>query len=331
MKERRIPAPRVALLVALALAAAACSSGGGSAETSPSVSGPGGEFSAQVASFDLSADRPQRLMVGILTSENAFVAFGRVTFRFAYLGTRENPVDPPEAVGTPVEATFLPLVGTNPADVADGPRPIRSSEGPGVYEIRDHRFDRAGFWQVEVAADVRGLGPQRATAAFEVLEHPAVPAPGDEALPTENHTIGEKGIAPEAIDSRAATGTIPDPELHRYTIKGAIAASLPAVVVFSTPVYCVSRFCGPVTDAVQALAARYGDRAVFIHVEIWRDFQGQTVNEAAADWLLRNDNLNEPWVFLIGADGVIVDRWDNLLDEDELEAQLRDLPPGAVT
>ena len=79
---------------------------------------------------------------------------------------------------------------------------------------------------------------------------------------------------PQAIDSRARGGEpIPDPELHTTSIADAIAAGHPALVVFSTPVYCVSRFCGPVTDLVAELAAEYGDRADFIHVEIYRDFE----------------------------------------------------------
>ena len=57
----------------------------------------------------------------------------------------------------------------------------------------------------------------------------------------------------------------------------------------------MSRFCGPVTDMVQELAARYGDRAVFIHVEIWKDYQEQVLNEAAAEWLQTpSGDLTEP-------------------------------------
>jgi hypothetical protein len=90
----------------------------------------------------------------------------------------------------------------------------------------------------------------------------------------------------------------------------------------------VSRFCGPVTDMVAELAAEYGDRADFIHVEIWADFQEGAVNEAAADWLLREGDLEEPWVFLIGADGRVVARWDNVATRSEIEPYLEDLPGG---
>jgi hypothetical protein len=78
---------------------------------------------------------------------------------------------------------------------------------------------------------------------------------------------------------------------------------------------------------VERLAARYDDRAVFIHVEIWRDFENQVINQAAADWLLRDGDLTEPWVFLIGADGTVLDRWATLFREDEVAAELEALPP----
>jgi hypothetical protein len=65
---------------------------------------------------------------------------------------------------------------------------------------------------------------------------------------------------------------------------------------------------------------------VFIHVEIWRDFNKNVINQAAADWLLRGNDLTEPWVFLIGADGTILDRWATLFREDEVAAELEALP-----
>ncbi|MGH2765962.1 MAG: hypothetical protein ACRDKA_08645, partial [Actinomycetota bacterium] len=127
-------------------------------------------------------------------------------------------------------------------------------------------------------------------------------------------------------DSRAATGEIPDPELHRTTVADSVAAGHPALVVISTPVYCVSRFCGPLTDMAQDLAADYGDRAEFIHIEVWRDFENQVVNKGAADWILREDELQEPWVFLVGSNGRVVGRWDNVATRQEIEPYLRELP-----
>jgi hypothetical protein len=68
---------------------------------------------------------------------------------------------------------------------------------------------------------------------------------------------------------------------------------------------------------------------VFIHIEIWRDFaaQPQVVNEAAADWLYRNDDLTEPWLFTIDRRGTIVDRWAGVFDPDEVADWLERLSP----
>jgi hypothetical protein len=214
-------------------------------------------------------------------------------------------------------------------DASSGPVVTSPNEGRGVYQATDVVFDTAGFWVAEVTADIQGLGPQTAEASFTVLEEPALPAPGDEAPPTENLTVDSKGVPLAAIDSRAATtGEIPDPELHEWTIARAIREGRPALAVFATPVFCVSRFCGPVTKMVEELAHRYDDRAVFIHVEIWEDHDTQVLNQAAIDWLqMPNGELTEPWLFLIGADGRVVDRWSSMWSEAEVEAELEALPP----
>src|SRR3712207_7436600 len=38
---------------------------------------------------------------------------------------------------------------------------------------------------------------------------------------------------------------------------------------------------------------------LFRSVEIWRDHEQRVINQAAADWLLRDDNLTEPWLYLV--------------------------------
>lgn len=312
------------LFVVLTAFAAACTSGG---DPDPSPTGPaGGVVSAAMASSDHYVGAPQRVAIGLQTGDGRLVTFGSVDVSFSYLGTAEAPLDPPEP-GPATVAVYLPTPGT--ADAASGPTLSLPSDARGVYQAEGVMFDRAGFWQADIAADVQGLGVQRTSTTLEVLEDPAYPAPGEAALETENLTLDSKDAPPEAIDSRAATqGEVPDPELHGWTIAQALQEGRPALVVFSTPVYCVSKFCGPVTDVVQQLAGRYDDRAVFIHVEIWRDFNDEppVMNKGAADWLLRDGGFTEPWLFLIGADGTIVDRWANLWREVEVVAALEALP-----
>jgi hypothetical protein len=311
------------VLVVFSALAAACTSG----DPDPSPTGPTGDVvSAGMASSDHYVGAPQRVAIGLQLGDGRLVTFGSVDVSFSYLGTAEAPVDPPER-GPAAVAVYLPTPGT--ADEASGPTLSLPSEARGVYQAEDVTFDRAGFWQADVTVDVGGLGARRASTTLEVLDDPAYPAPGEAALETENLTLDSRDAPPEAVDSRAANeGEVPDPDLHEWTIARALQEGRPALVVFSTPVYCVSKFCGPVTDVVQDLATRYEDRAVFIHVEIWRDYNDSppVMNKGAADWLLRNGGFTEPWLFLIGADGIIVDRWANLWREDEVVAALEALP-----
>ncbi len=312
-----------AALLALALLAAAC--GGGTSGPTAPASPDRSQIVAIVASVDLYAGAPQRIAVGLVTNDNRLVSYGTAKFAFSYLGTAEQPQQP--VSGPNATATFVPTYGSE-GPGGDVPRITLPSEARGVYEATGVTFDRAGFWRLDVGVDVEGVGPQTAAATFAVAEEPALPAPGDPAPATENLTLESKGVPEAAIDSRVVTeGKIPDPELHRTTIAQAIAEHRPALVVFATPVYCVSQFCGPVTDMVQDLAHRYRDRAVFIHVEIWKDYETQQLNDAAVEWLrMPNGDLTEPWLFLIGPDGRIVDRWNSLWSEREVAAALEALP-----
>ncbi len=314
----------VAALVVAVLAAVACGSSAGNKSSSSEQRQSPNDLVVQVASYDLAVGPPTRVIVGVLTKDQRLVGYGSVTMRFAYLGTGQ-PGGRPEAAGPPVDARFLPVAGTRvPSPPPSEPRLVEGTER-GVYSGQQG-FDRAGFWQLEVTARVDGK-ERRGTGAFQVLEKHAVPAPGDPALRTDNLTVSSADAPKAAIDSRAGTdGEVPDPDLHRTTIAQALDAKRPAVVVFATPVYCVSRFCGPITDLVEELSQLYADRASFIHIEIWRDFQSNTLNKAAADWVFRNGDLNEPWVYVIGTDGRIAARFDNVVSRAELEPVIRDLP-----
>jgi hypothetical protein len=309
------------ITLTLGLLATACG-GSGDVDPSPAPSAP--SFNAEVASADLYAGVPQRFLLGLLAGDAdgiRYVSYGDVDLRFAFLGDgASSPTAGPAAVATYVGA---PGTGTD----GSAPTLTQPSEARGVYQAEDVTFDRAGTWQVTAQAQVADVGPMQVTGAFSVAAEPAVPAPGQRALKTENLTIDSKDEPPGAVDSRAVGGgRIPDQDLHRWTIADAIREHRPALVTFATPVYCQSEFCGPVVDAVEQLAQRYDDRAVFIHVEIYHDQVNNEINEAAADWLFRNDELREPWLFLIGADGRIIDRWGVLFDPEEVAAELRALP-----
>lgn len=308
---------RLVALCAAAVVLVACGSDG--EKKDPSSRGSSEGLIVQPANYDLAAGEEQRFIAGLLTPDQLFVSWGEVEMDFTYLGTEAEPT---EEAGPTATGAFLHIDGeapggTAPTEPAIGP----PSEGRGVYAA-DASFDRAGFWEVEVTASVDGE-ELTGTGAFEVAEQHRYPAVGDDAPKSRNLLVGAEDAPVGAIDSRAAKDTpVPDPSLHRVTVEESIRRGEPALIVISTPVYCVSRFCGPVTDMIEQLAADHRGEANFIHIEVWRNFQGQVVNRAAADWVYRDNDLTEPWVFLVDSKGKIVARWDNVATRGEVESEL---------
>lgn len=318
-------------LVTAVMLCAACASGSSTTNVSTA---PGSQLSAEVATYELLTGSPNDFLVGLFTSQGT-VSYGTADMRFSYLGTEANPVSPQS--GPSAKGSFILVpnddAGQPPATDAQlqaaaekAPALTQPDQVRGVYQADGVTFDRAGFWRVDVTVSVSGT-QESSSASFPVADKPIYPAIGQKAPLSKNLLYRGKGVDPVTVDSRATKGwaSVPDKALHSITVKDAISQHVPVVVVISTPLFCQSRFCGPVTDDVQTLAARYSGRADFIHIEIWKDYQNKVINEAAAQWVYRNQDVTEPWVFLIGTDGTIIDRWQNVLDRHQLEAELQKL------
>lgn len=314
----------VAVATAVALVATACSGGGGDGGAAAPADDTGG-FSALPANFDLAVDSPQAFLIGIAGPEQRSVAYGTVDITLAYLGPVGEPLDDPRP-GPTATAAFVPVAGTPPGPTAGGPQLLDgAADTIGVYGTEPLTFPDAGYWEATVRFTADGRD-RTVTAAFEVLDRHRVPAVGDRTPATANPVAGAADIPPIAIDSRASDGVIPDPELHRVTIADALAAHRPLTVVITTPAFCESRLCGPVTDAVAAVAARHSDRMDFVHLEVYADADEQRINPAAAEWILRDGaDGNEPWVFVINSDGIITHRFDNVANEAQVEAAVADV------
>lgn len=78
----------------------------------------------------------------------------------------------------------------------------------------------------------------------------------------------------------------------------------PIVLLFATPKFCQSRVCGPVVDVAEQAKHELGDKAAFIHMEIYND------NDPAKHPRpqVRAFHLpSEPWLFTIDRHGVVRD------------------------
>ncbi len=281
--------------------------------TTSSSSTPASTFSLQVASTDLYVGAPQQVEVGVFNSTGQ----GIQLLTGGSIPLTLQPADGgPSIDGT---ATYVPAPGT---PSSSSPQLTSPSDARGVYGLEDVTFPTTGVWQANLSFNAGGQ-PVSISASFGVSDKPALPAPGDKAFHTENLTMADAATDPEAVDSRAQDGAkVPDPELHRDTIAGALDAHRPILALFATPVWCESQLCGPTTDALEKLSKIGPQDAAYIHIEIYKNHAKNQINEAAAQWLLRNNDLTEPWLFLIGRDGTILDRWGPLFDPREVLAEL---------
>jgi hypothetical protein len=121
----------------------------------------------------------------------------------------------------------------------------------------------------------------------------------------------------------------PDPALYELTVTEALGAGKPLLVIFATPAYCQTRFCGPVLDNVKAVREEFADAVNFIHIEPFElDDEGQLVTsetgvpvaaQPTLDWRLQT----EPWVFIIDAQRRIAARFEGAASVEELRAALQ--------
>jgi hypothetical protein len=225
-----------------------------------------------------------------------------------------------EAVGS------APGVGDESEHLHDGVVHVHGGEDANRAVHYAHvEFDKAGSWGLAVEAILKDGTQAYGTLLMSVGSEPLTPMPGDAAIKSDNLTIDDVDDISE-IDSGD-----PPSDMHDVKIRDAIDAGRPLVVVFSTPAYCQTLFCGPVNQEVEELQEEYREQVDFVHIEIWRDFNARTLNPTTREWLMQPDGLvNEPVVYVIGRDGVIFDKWDGPVARNIMEASVKAVAEGAV-
>jgi len=270
-------------LIGLGVVLAACATTGDANQAAPT---PGLE--AQIVSTEVLVGKKVRFPVGIL-EHNTPVKDAHVHIRTFFLGNG----------------------GQETRGEADAPFRSDGLQGAGVY-VAHLDFDKAGSWGAEITAS-RPTGAHAVIRlSFNVLAQSVVPAPGQPAPRSHNPTVAD---VPDAsyIDS----GNPPN-DMHQISIADAIAKHQKTLVIFASPAFCTSRICGPEVQVVQSLEPGYRDRLTFIHVEIYTNYKPDPAKKQLAqtviDWRLQT----EPWIFLIGADGTIFDRFEGPTAADEV-------------
>jgi hypothetical protein len=178
------------------------------------------------------------------------------------------------------------------------------------------RLPRAGkYWLL--AEPAGGKKKVQALGNVVVVKNDSPPDVGDPAPASETPTIASTGGDMATLTTRNP----PDETLLEHSAADSLRAKAPFVVTFATPKFCSSRTCGPVVDVVEEVSRRLdGEGVRFIHVEVFEDNDpAKGFNRWMQEWKLPT----EPWTFIVGADGRVVERFEGTVSVQELEAAVR--------
>jgi hypothetical protein len=192
---------------------------------------------------------------------------------------------------------------------------VEDPDAAGSVYVAKVPFRGAGGYAVAAVAQ---LGRKLVAASpidVMVRDESGVPGVGDRAIRVHTPTRDSVGGDIESIETR-----IPPDSMHEVDLADALDDGRPVTLVFSTPALCQTRVCGPVTDVAEEVKSEFGDRAEFIHMEIYKENEVEKgLRPQVRAWHLET----EPFVFTIDDRGVIAARLEGAFSADELRAAVR--------
>lgn len=219
--------------------------------------------------------------------------------------SKSKPGSRGEAAKAQQQALDQPAVGPFPAAIESlATRPAFRAESTAedpdaarvVYSTRLN-LPSAGEWRI--AAIVKEDGELRGTPltpSAVVGEFKRIPRPGQKAPKIHTPTAQDVGGDLSKITTR-----IPPDTQNKVDYAEALGKE-PVVLLFATPEFCQSRVCGPVVDVAEQAKQEYGDKAAFIHMEIYNDNDpARRVRPQVRAFHLPT----EPYLFAIDRSGIV--------------------------
>jgi len=177
-------------------------------------------------------------------------------------------------------------------------------------------FPSRGEWRI--AALIKKDGELTATLLPSAIvgAYAKVPLVGEKAPLIHTPTPADVGG-----DLAKITTRIP-PDTQNKVDYADVYGKEPIVLLFATPQFCQSRVCGPVVDVAEQLKQLYGDKAAFIHMEIYKD---NDPNKGVRSQVRAFHLPSEPWLFAIGRDGRIKAEIEGAFGVEELTRVVKGL------
>ena len=259
-----------------------------------------------------------------LINPGGTIACGETRLVFSFLDAKNVPVGRPDRT---VDVQLFDL-GADPAKpVAQGTATFIWAIEPsvGVYAF-DADITTAGRYGIQFTTTAKGAAPESIRLAFDVQPTSSVVSIGDKAPASTTPTLADVG----GDVAKISTDTSPVTAFYETSVAAAVAAKKPFVVAFATPKFCTSKQCGPTLDRLKPIAASHPD-VTFINVEPYqlKDVDGQLQPVLSASNQLQTvpatdayGLLTEPFVFVVGGDGIVKASFELIFTPDEIAAAL---------
>ena len=259
-----------------------------------------------VALQDLAPEAAPGLTVGDAEVE---LLVGASRFAFGLVGP-DGPLADAEATVYVSPDPAKPAVAQAAAtELKDG-----GLTGRGLY-VATLPFPTAGEFFVAVVAKTAS-GSIKGGTKVTVKTKSASPVAGQRPPAVQTPTVADPMNAHPLCSRR------PKPcSMHAISLDDALKNGKPTVVVFAAPAFCQTELCGPDVEITQGVAAKFGDRANFVHVEAYTDATTPTDGKLAPA-LKAFHFESEPWLYVMDKDGVVHDRISGAFGEGELTARL---------
>jgi hypothetical protein len=213
---------------------------------------------------------------------------------------------------SPAQGPFLA-----PADPMSVPAQYRSRQnaGPGgiqaIYATQLPIPHAGTFTVLSLTRTAKGL--IGAPGEIAVAVHSPIPNVGERAPDIATDTLATVGGNVSLLTTRQ-----PPEQMHSVSLQ-AVLGKGPVALLFSTPQFCISRICGPVTDVAVSLQHEFAPRITFIHEEVYAHNQPKLGLRSQ----MKAFHLEtEPWLFAINRHGVITARLEGAFGTTELRAAL---------
>lgn len=225
---------------------------------------------------------------------------GTVRLPFSLNRDAEFVIDGPDVLGAQI-------VDIDGAPIGDRITAVRRDVAPSPYYAFEPEIDAPGVYGIVIDG-----GPSSG-ANFQVVDPAtvAIPIPGETLAGFDTPTLDDDGGV-DPICTRE-----PGCDFHEVTLNQALATGQPVAYFIGTPALCPTGSCTPALESLVEAQSDYPG-VVFVHAEVYTDLVATDTTAAVQDLSL----AFEPVLFLVDADGVIVDRLDAIWNDAEVREHL---------